>query len=145
MTTTVDITSVLKKHLAWLRSEPGGERVNLRGADLYGANLRGANLRGADLRGADLYGADLRGANLGDHVILQIGPMGSRHDYLIYCDGEVKTGCFTGTLAAFAAAVEKTHGDNEHGVAYRAAIALLATVTGASVTDAAPEPVTAEA
>ena len=69
-----ELKEILEKHLKWLRDEDGGERADLRGADLHGANLRGANLHGADLRGAnlhgadlygaDLYGADLRGANL---------------------------------------------------------------------------------
>ena len=74
-----NLNEILEKHLKWLRDEYGGERANLRGADLYEANLRradlyeadlyeadlyGADLRGADLRGANLYGADLRGANL---------------------------------------------------------------------------------
>ena len=70
----MDLKEILRKHLMWLRSENGGERADLRDANLYGANLRGANLcganlcganlRGANLRGANLYGADLRDANL---------------------------------------------------------------------------------
>ena len=75
--TKEQLNEILEKHKKWLNDEPGGERANLRGADLFeanlfGANLRGAdlfeanllgaNLRGADLRGADLFGADLRGA-----------------------------------------------------------------------------------
>jgi len=32
-------------------------------------------------------------------------------------------GCFKGTLDEFRNAVEKTHGDDEHGIAYRALIA----------------------
>ena len=60
---------VLQRHAKWLQNEEGGEKANLRGAnlrgaDLWDADLRGANLRGADLRGADLRDADLRGANL---------------------------------------------------------------------------------
>ena len=60
---------VLQRHAKWLQNEEGGEKANLRDADLRGANLwdadlRGANLRGADLRGANLWDADLRGANL---------------------------------------------------------------------------------
>ncbi len=79
--TQAELIVVLERHLKWRRGEEGGERANLRdadlggadlrGADLGGANLGGANLGGADLRGADLRGADLRdanlrGANLGD-------------------------------------------------------------------------------
>ena len=77
----MDLKEILRKHLMWLREEDGGERADLRyadlrGADLCDANLRGANLCdanlcdanlcGADLRGADLCGADLRGADLCD-------------------------------------------------------------------------------
>ena len=53
------LKGILKKHLAWLKNEPDGEKANLRSA-----NLSGANLSGADLRSANLYGADLSGANL---------------------------------------------------------------------------------
>ena len=55
----MELKEVLRKHIAWLCGENGGER-----ADLFGANLRGADLRGADLRGADLRDANLRDANL---------------------------------------------------------------------------------
>ena len=66
-----DLAAVLQKHAAWLQSEEGGERANLREADLQCANLHGANLCGADLRWAnlrevDLGGADLRWADLCD-------------------------------------------------------------------------------
>ena len=60
----MDIQKILELHAMWLRGEDGGERANLRGADLYGANLEGANLVCANLRGANLYGANLRGADL---------------------------------------------------------------------------------
>ena len=59
----MNVKKVLKKHSEWLRGE-GGERANLREADLSEANLREADLRGADLSEADLRGADLRGASL---------------------------------------------------------------------------------
>ena len=123
--------------------------ANLRGADLFGAglfdadlrdaNLRDANLRGADLFGADLFRADLRGAKLkhentdlvlvGGRPLLQIGPIGSRLDYLsayltdhgIY----VRTGCFWDTLAEFRSAVAQEHGDSVHAIEYGAAIALV--------------------
>ena len=62
------LKDILKNHAKWLNNE-GGERANLKGADLRKADLRGvdiwrANLRGADLRGAYLRGADLWRANL---------------------------------------------------------------------------------
>jgi hypothetical protein len=50
------LSDILESHKNWLSSK-GGEK-----ADLRGANLRGANLWGANLRGANLWEADLRGA-----------------------------------------------------------------------------------
>ena len=87
--------------------------ANLRGANLGGANLGGANLRDANLRGANLGGANLGGANLrgakvgtggdqaalaGSRPIVQIGPIGSRNDWLLvfWCgdaDVRISTGC----------------------------------------------------
>jgi hypothetical protein len=87
--TQTEINEILAQHKLWLDGTVGGERADLRGANLVDANLAdanlvdaildGANLRGADLSranlvdanlvdaildGADLRGADLRGANL---------------------------------------------------------------------------------
>ena len=58
------LKEILERHRKWLNDEDGGERANLRGANLRGVNLRGADLREANLRGADLREANLRGANL---------------------------------------------------------------------------------
>ena len=129
---------------AWLRG------ANLRGADLSGADLSGADLRGAwlsgadlgcaDLSGADLSGAWLRGANLrgadlsgdkliGSRPVLQIGPIGSRADYLVaYITDtgiQIGAGCFYGTLDKFRASCAETHGDSIHGREYAAAIQLI--------------------
>lgn len=64
-----ELNEILAAHEKWLKGEEGGERAELRwadltGADLTGAELRWAFLRGADLRDADLSEADLRGAKL---------------------------------------------------------------------------------
>ena len=98
--------------------------VNLRCANLCGANLRGANLRGADLRCANLCSADLCSANLRDAnlcgadlsaIILQVGPIGSRKDYVVYnaSDDNILCGCWNdykgGTLAEFEARVEEVY------------------------------------
>ena len=114
--------------------------ANLNGANLYGANLNGANLTRANLNGADLYRANLDGANLdganldgadlvGDRPFLQIGPIGSRQDQLRAWIREtgiyVQTGCFKGSLDDFCAAVQKSHGADEHGYEYLAAIDLI--------------------
>jgi hypothetical protein len=115
-------------------------RANLAGADLAGANIARANLTDADLAGADLAGAYLAGANLtrangqkhtliGNRPVLVIGPLGSRCAYLTTFMTDagvyVRAGCFWNTLDAFKAAVAETHGDNNHGREYRAAIALI--------------------
>ena len=106
-------------------------RAYLSGAYLSRAYLSGAYLNGADLNGANLSRADLNGANLSradlPFHVLQVGPIGSRADYLLYRfdTARVSTGCFAGTLDEFAAAVETTHGDNQHGQDYRAVIAML--------------------
>ncbi len=59
----MDIKGTLEDHRLWLEGK-GGQRANLRDADLMCANLRGVDLRGVDLRGAYLSGAYLSGANL---------------------------------------------------------------------------------
>ena len=108
----------------------------LRGADLRGAYLGGADLYGANLRGADLYGANLGGANLGDKKLiggrpfLQMGPIGSRSDYLLAFLTDkgiyIRTGCFEGTLEQFQTAVRETHGAiGTHAEEYTAALVLI--------------------
>ena len=119
--------------------------ADLSGADLGYANLRSANLRSANLSGADLRVADLSGADLisaktvtadgdpltliGPRPIIQIGPIGSREDYLIAWMTDrgvyIRAGYFWGSLEAFWAAVTATHGANAHAREYRAAIALI--------------------
>ena len=58
-----ELQEILEKHKKWLTGKDGGERADLRGADLRKADLRGADLRKADFRGADLREADFRGAD----------------------------------------------------------------------------------
>ncbi len=102
------------------------------GAVLYtsgGESLRDAVMQAARDR-ADLRGADLSGNRLvGERPLLLIGPIGSRDDYLSAWLADagvlVTAGCFHGTLDEFRAAVEATHGNNEHGREYAAAIALI--------------------
>ncbi len=115
-------------------------RANLAGANLAGANLARANLAGAYLAGAYLGDADLAGAKVrmkdgnettlnGACPLLQMGPLGSRSAMLTIMRTEAgllaQTGCFgPAPLADFEAAVTATHGDTQHGRAYRAAVAL---------------------
>jgi len=60
----MNIQEVLAKHKKWIADEEGGQRADLRGANLWNASLRGADLRDADLQGANLWGANLWGADL---------------------------------------------------------------------------------
>ena len=89
---------ILQRHAKWLQNEEGGEK----------ANLRGANLRGAAGK------------------ILSFGPIGSRQGITYVTKTErtihVRCGCFYGTLEEFAAKVEEEHGDSQHGKSYKAAI-----------------------
>ena len=139
-----ELNEIVASHGRWLVDKSTGERANLsdanlRGANLWGANLsganlsganlsdanlwganlsdanlRGANLWGANLRDANLRGADLRGVNL-PFVILQVGPMGSRKDYVVYnaSDDNIRCGCWNnykgGTLEEFEARVEEVY------------------------------------
>ena len=64
--TNDELNTILEKHKKWTFALDGGERANLRGANLRGADLCGANLRDANLCGADLCDANLRGADLRD-------------------------------------------------------------------------------
>ncbi len=59
-----EINEVVRLHGLWVRSEEGGKRANLSGADLNGASLQGVYLDGAALHLADLCGANLIGADL---------------------------------------------------------------------------------
>ena len=107
-----------------------GARANLGGADLRGADLGGADLGGADLYGANLRGADLGGKKLaGARPFIQIGPIGSRSDYLQAFVTDrglmIRAGCFFDTRDRFELRIVETHGDNEHAQEYRAALALI--------------------
>lgn len=59
----MDIEKTLSDHAKWL-SGKGGERANLRWADLHNVDLSKANLSGANLRWANLSNANLSWANL---------------------------------------------------------------------------------
>ena len=60
---------------------------------------------------------------------LTVGPLGSRDGFTTFFRTKhltigVKCGCFKGDIDQFFEAVEKTHGNNKHARAYKAAIAL---------------------
>ena len=79
------LKEILEKHKMWLNGEEGGERANLRSADLIGADLIGADLRRANLWNADLKIADLSGANLSGADL--IGADLDYASYPLYCNG----------------------------------------------------------
>ena len=94
------LKEILEKHKMWLNGEEGGEKADLRWAnlseaDLYMANLRRANLIGADLRWAnlsatDLSGADLSGADLNGADLREANLYRANLDYAsypLYCNG----------------------------------------------------------
>ena len=98
-----DLKIILNNHEKWLNVE-GGEKANLRGANLIGADLREADLRGANLREADL-----------PKRFITICCIGSRNDQTTYCfeDNKIWCGCFVGTLEDFEIEINKTHKNNE--------------------------------
>ena len=107
-------------------------RANLSGAVLSRADLSRAVLSGAVLSGAYLSRAVLRdGARLiGARPVVQVGPIGSRSDWLIayLTDGGIRidAGCQRQiTRAEFETRLAKTHGDNQHAREYRAALAYI--------------------
>ena len=116
------------------------EKATFAKADLYGADLRSADLYDADLYDADLRGADLGGANLGGanlggkklagaRPFIQIGPIGSRSDYLLAFITDkgvmIRAGCFFNTRDQFELQLTETHGDNQYAQEYRAALVLI--------------------
>jgi len=62
--TSEHLKQVLELHVSWLGNKPGGQRADLRNANLRGANLSSAYLYNADLSSAYLGGADLNSADL---------------------------------------------------------------------------------
>ena len=117
------LNEIIESHGKWLRNEEGGEKANLRGADLGDAYLRGADLGGAYLGGADL-----------NKTYYQITRIGSRNATTTYCveDDNVVCGCWNnyrgGTLEEFKKRVESVYGkdgktpDKKYYTQYMAAI-----------------------
>ena len=149
--TPEELQAIFSKHKAWLTDEDGGERADLRGADLRGADLSSANLRGANLssadlssanlRSADLSSANLRSANLAFNVFFggaSNAPIyqacrgfGSRNATLtLLAQGEPSewlffTGCFKGTREALEKAIHAKHGGTKEEANYLRAIQYL--------------------
>ena len=47
--TQTELNEVLRKHKLWLDGKEGGERANMRDADLQGADMRDANMQRANI------------------------------------------------------------------------------------------------
>ena len=117
--TKQELNEIVASHGRWLADNTTGERADLSDADLSCADLSRADLRGADLSCANLSDADLRDADLHyailPAIILQVGPIGSRMDYVVYnvSDDNIRCGCWNdykgGTLAEFEARVEAAY------------------------------------
>lgn len=116
-----------------LRMRAALERATQARADLAGAYLADADLADADLARANLAGAYLAGDKklklIGPRPVLTIGPIGSRADTLVafLTDAgiRIRAGRFFDTLDLFKVAVDETHGSNEHGREYAAAIVMI--------------------
>ena len=108
--------------------------ANLAGANLADANLAGANLAGANLDGAKVGAGDDEAALAGSRPIVQIGPIGSRNDWLtVFWCGDagvrISTGCQRQiTEAYFLERLADGHGEGEqaniHAKHYIEALAL---------------------
>ena len=86
--------------------------------------LSGANLSGASLNNKEKL--------VGERQILQIGPIGSRHEYFVaYITDQglrFDAGCQRQiTRKVFEARLAERHGKNNHAKEYRAALALIDT------------------
>ena len=91
----MNVKQILELHKKWLDNEAGGNRADLRSADLSGADLRSAYLSDADLRCADLSGADLSGAHLWNTIGNQVEVLTfqtNKYTVVIYQD-RIQIGC----------------------------------------------------
>ena len=107
------LNEIIEIHGKWLRNEEGGEKANLRDADLGGANLGGADF---------------------NKTYYQITRIGSRNATTTYCveDDNVVCGCWNnyrgGTLEEFKKRVESVYGkdgktpDKKYYTQYMAAV-----------------------
>ena len=96
---------VLERYQKWINDEEGGERADLRNANLWNADLRNDSLSDADLRNAE-----------NGKLPVSFGPVGKeqRTGYAIWDDEKkysmVRLGCFYGTEKEAVTAVVKKYG-----------------------------------
>lgn len=106
--------------------------AKLAGADLAGAYLANAYLANAYLAGAYLAGAKLRNGEVltGERPVVQVGPIGSRGDYLVaYVTDQglrFDAGCQRQiSRDLLESRIDITHGTNKYAQEYRAALAFI--------------------
>ncbi|HHQ0781165.1 TPA: pentapeptide repeat-containing protein [Listeria monocytogenes] len=113
-----ELDIILEKHEKWLRDE-GGERADLRHANLTNAVLTGADLRHANLTNANLSDANLTWVNWQDVrgltvVAVQVDTTRKNNQIAYIKELHIwTTGCFQGKLYKLKSSIEKTHKDNE--------------------------------
>ena len=111
-------------------------KADLRYSDLSSANLSSANLRYANLSSADLSSVNLSSANLRygkikatSRPFIQISPLGEDARQLMAFDTDngicLITGCFTGGIKEFKAALNAKHGTNLIAKEYLLAVDLI--------------------
>ena len=113
-----ELAVVLDKHKKWLNNEEGGERADLRYANLCSADLCSADLREADLRDANLdYSAwPLWCGSLGVHIDDRLALQLLYHTlynvaYSEHVSDEVKRTLLTPEIVALA---NRSHVVSEH-------------------------------
>lgn len=114
--TIEELRAILAKHKAWLNNEEGGERANLRDADLSDADLS-FNVFFGGSWGLPVYQA-CRGFGERDATLTLLA-LGEPEEWRFF------TGCFSGTRAELEAAVAKKHGNTKEQANYLRAIEYL--------------------
>ena|SRR3990167_1374514 len=134
--TTAEVYAIQPDEYGW-RHLPDGRRIRV-GADVTVVNWARVG-EGARVGNWASVG---EGAKIGPEIkiestrdVLTIDFLDSRKDtltaVLVTTPITISTGCFTGTIDEFAAAVTHTHRDNDYAREYRAAIAFIRAVAEA--------------
>lgn len=108
-----ELRAILEKHKKWTLGESGGERANLRYADLSGIDLSGIDLRVADLSGAKLNWTKTQHLKGKRVIAVQVDTSRPNNTISYWVDlGIWTTGCFQGSLDELKEKIEETHKDN---------------------------------
>ena len=130
-----ELKKVLDSHRKWMNND-GGERANLRGADLSDANLTGANLYGADLSCANLSCANLSGADLSDANLTEANLSGADLSDANLTEANLRGANLSGAdLSDAYLSCADLYGANLTGANLSCAYLYGANLTGANLTD----------